>query len=128
MPGLALAALILGHTLAANAGTICRDIPTQLDERAARDAFGADDAAAFLDARHKLEADLNAVCGGPNARLFRQRVRRIELRMAAGAAEPTAYLKDRALVVEFFGGPFHSARFRQRVGAVLRGETQDNDD
>ena len=48
--------------------------------------------------------------------------------IAAGATEPSPYLKDGALIVEFYGGSFDAAQFRHDVEAALRGEVSDSND
>ena len=117
--------LALGQISAATAGMVCRDIPTGLDERAARESFDAADVAAFTAARAPLEAALNAVCAADaaSARRLRARIKRIAFQMAAGATEPAGFLREDTLVVEFMGGPFDAARFRQAIRDVSRGKT-----
>ena len=107
---------------------VCRDIPTATDDKPVRDAFDAADVGRFMVAGVQLEADLNAVCSGTTSLLFHQRVKHIVILMAAGATEPTAYLRDRTLTVEFFGGPYDSRRFRKAIDAALRGKVTDDDD
>jgi hypothetical protein len=48
--------------------------------------------------------------------------KQVVFQIAAGAMEPTPYLEEGALVVEFYGGTFDAARFRHDVDAALRGE------
>ena len=120
--------LACGLSSPAWSGTVCKDIPTSLDEQAAREAFGAGDAALFTGARARLEAALNGLCDGNGVRLFHRKVRRVDFRMAAGATEPTPWLEDATLVVEFAGGPFQAARFRRVVGEALRGKPAKHDD
>jgi len=122
--------VVLGCTPTAGANEVCRGIPTELDEQAARGAFGAADAAAFVDARAPLEATLDAFCKGnrDSARLFRKEAKRVVFQIAAGATEPTAYLEEGVLIVEFYGGTFDAAQFRHEVDAALRGEVSDTND
>jgi hypothetical protein len=125
----ALAALLGGAPTAA-ANEVCQGIPTELDEQAARNEFGADDAAAFIKARAPLESALDAVCkiDRASAHLFKQEARRVVFQIAAGATEPSPYLKDGALIVEFYGGSFDAGQFRDDVAAALRGEVSDSND
>jgi hypothetical protein len=131
IPGFAAAAAValLGCAPAAGANEVCRGIPTELDEQAARAAFGAD-AAAFVDARAPLEAALDAVCKNnhDSARLFKKEAKRVVFQIAAGATEPTPYLEDGALIVEFYGGTFDAPQFRHEVDAALRGEESESND
>jgi hypothetical protein len=121
---LAIVAALLGCGRTVGANEVCQGVPTELDEQAARDAFDAADVAAFVDARAPLEAALDDVCKGnrDSARLFKKEAKRVVFQIAAGAMEPTPYLEEGALVVEFYGGPFDAARFRHDVDAALRGE------
>jgi len=121
---------LLGCVPAASANEVCRGIPTELDEQAARDAFGAADAAAFVKSRAPLEAALDAVCATnrASARLFKKEAKRVVFQIAAGATEPSPYLEDGALIVEFYGGDFDAAQFRDDVEAALRGEKSDSND
>ena len=131
IPGLAVAAAValLGCASAARANEVCKGIPTELDEQAARASFGAD-AAAFVDARAPLEAALDAVCKNSHdsARLFKKEAKRVVFQIAAGATEPTAYLEDGALIVEFYGGTFDAPQFRHEVDAALRGQEPESND
>jgi len=132
VPAFAAAAVaaLLGGAPTAAANEVCQGIPTELDEQAARDAFGADDAAAFIKARVPLESALDAVCkiNRNSARLFKQEATRVVFEIAAGATEPSPYLKDGALIVEFYGGSFDAEQFRDDVEAALRGEVSDSND
>lgn len=127
---LAAAVALLARAPGAEANEVCGAIPTELDEQAARDAFGAADAAAFVDARAPLEAALDAVCDGnrDSARLFKTQAKQVVFQIAAGATEPTPYLDDGALIVEFYGGSFDAALFRQWVDDVLRGKESELND
>jgi hypothetical protein len=130
-PGFAAVAAValLGCAPAARANEVCKGIPTELDEQAARASFGAD-AAAFVDSRAPLEAALDAVCKNSrdSARLFKKEAKRVVFQIAAGATEPTAYLEDGALIVEFYGGTFDAPQFRHEVDAALRGQESDSND
>lgn len=130
LPAFAVIAVALGCAPTAGANEVCRGIPTELDEQAARDAFGDADAAAFVESRAPLEAALDAVCTGnrDSARLFKEEARRVVFQIAAGATEPAPYLDDGALIVEFYGGSFDAARFRRDVDAALRGDVSDTND
>ena len=132
VPAFAAAAVaaLLGGAPTAAANEVCQGVPTELDEQAARDAFGADDAAAFIKARVPLESALDAVCkiNRNSARLFKQEATRVVFEIAAGATEPSPYLKDGALIVEFYGGSFDAEQFRHDVEAALRGEVSDSND
>jgi len=131
IPGFAAAVTValLGWASAARANEVCGAIPTELDAQAARAAFGAD-AAAFVDSRAPLEAALDAVCKNnhASARLFKNEAKRVVFQIAAGATEPTPYLDDGALIVEFYGGSFDAPQFRHAVDAALRGEESDSND
>jgi len=122
--------MALSYAPAAVANEVCRGIPTALDEQAARDAFGAADAAAFVDSRPSLEAALDAVCADSkeSARLFKKRAKRIVLQMAADATEPSPYIDGDDLIVEFYGGAFDTAQFRRAVEDALRGKVSDSND
>ena len=87
---LAAAMALLARVPGAEANEVCGAIPTELDEQAARAAFGAADAAAFIDSRAPLEAALDGVCdrNGDSARLFKRRASRVVFQIAAGATEP----------------------------------------
>lgn len=126
----AVVAALLGCVRTAGANEVCRGVPTELDEQAARDNYGAADAAAFIDARAPLEAALDAVCKGnrDSARLFKKEAKRVVFRIAAGATEPAPYLEEGALIVEFYGGTFDAAQFRRDVEAALHGEVSDSND
>lgn len=126
----AVVAALLGGVPTAAANEVCQGVPTELDEQAARDAFGADDAAAFVKARAPLESALDAVCkiNRDSARLFKKEAKRVVFEIAAGATEPSPYLKDGTLIVEFYGGSFDAAQFRDDVEAALRGEVSDSND
>ena len=130
LPAFAVVAGALGCAPTAGANEVCRGIPTELDEQAARDSFGDADAAAFVESRAPLEAALDAVCKGSrdSERLFKKEAQRVVFQIAAGAAEPAPYLEDGALIVEFYGGTFDAARFRRDVDAALRGEVSDSND
>jgi hypothetical protein len=130
LPAFVVVAVALGCVPTAGANEVCRGIPTELDEQAARDAFGDADAAAFVEARAPLEAALDAVCTSnrDSARLFKKEARRVVFQIAAGAAEPAPFLEDDTLIVEFYGGTFDAARFRRDVDAALRGEVSDSND
>jgi len=132
VPAFAAAAVaaLLGGAPTAAANEVCQGIQTELDEQAARDAFGADDAAAFIKARVPLESALDAVCkiNRNSARLFKQEATRVVFEIAAGATEPSPYLKDGTLIVEFYGGSFDAEQFRHDVEAALRGEVSDSND
>jgi hypothetical protein len=122
--------VVLTGVSPALANNVCRDVPTDLQDRAAEDAFGAADAGKFVAARAPLEAALNNLCNddAAEARRFRTRAKKVVFRMAAGATEPTAYLEDGVLIVEFYGGPFQAGRLRQQVRDALRGKTSDSND
>ena len=126
----AVVAALLGYAPTAGANEVCRGVPTELDEQAARDSFGAADAAAFVKARAPLESALDAVCkiNRDSARLFKKEAKRVVFEIAAGATEPSPYLKDGTLIVEFYGGSFDAAQFRDDVEAALRGEVSDSND
>jgi hypothetical protein len=126
----AIAAALLGWVPSAGANEVCQGVPTELDEQAARDAFGAADAAAFVKARVPLESALDAVCkiNRDSERLFKKEAKRVVFEIAAGATEPSPYLEDGALIVEFYGGSFDAAQFRHDVEAALRGEVSDSND
>jgi hypothetical protein len=127
---LAAAVALLAGAPGAGANEVCGAIPTELDEEAARDAFGAAAAAAFVESRAPLEAALDGVCDGNNdsARLFKERADRVVFQIAAGATEPLPYLDGGALVVEFYGGAFDAAQFRREVEDTLRGESSEFND
>ena len=120
----AVVAALMGYAWSAGANEVCQGVPTELDEQAARDAFDAADVAAFVDSRAPLETALDDVCKGSrdSAHLFKKEAKRVVFQIAAGAMEPTPYLEEGALVVEFYGGTFDAARFRHDVDAALRGE------
>jgi hypothetical protein len=122
--------LVLAGVSPAAANNVCRSVPTDFQEHAAQDAFGPAEAGKFVAARAPLEAALNAVCDGDaaEARRFRKKASKVVLRMAADATEPTAYIEDGVLIVEFYGGPFQAARLRQHVKDALRGKTSDSND
>jgi hypothetical protein len=122
--------LALIGVVPAAANNVCRSVPTDLQEHAAQDAFGAADAGKFAAARAPLEAALDAFCNGDaaEARRFRKRANKVVFQMAADATEPTAYFEDGVLIVEFYGGPFQAARLRQQVKAALRGKASDSND
>jgi len=126
----AATATLLGWVSAAGANEVCHGVPTELDEQAARDAFGAATAAAFVKARAPLEAVLDAVCATnrDSAHLFKKEARRVVFEIAAGATEPSPYLQDNALIVDFYGGDFDAAQFRHDVEAALRGDISDSND
>jgi hypothetical protein len=126
----AAVAALLGGVPTAAASEVCQGVPTELDEQAARDAFGADDAAAFVKARAPLESALDSVCkmNRDSARLFKQEAKRVVFQIAAGATEPSPYLAGDSLVVEFYGGDFDAAQFRSDVEAALRGDVSDSND
>jgi hypothetical protein len=123
-------AALLGCAPSADANEVCQGVPTELDEQAARDAFGAANAAAFVKARAPLEAVLDAVCATNrgSAHLFKKEARRVVFEIAAGATEPSPYLQDGVLIVEFYGGDFDAAQFRHDVEAALRGDISDSND
>jgi hypothetical protein len=127
---LAAAVALLAGAPSAGANEVCGAIPTELDEQAARDAFGTADAAAFIESRAPLEAALDGVCDGNSdgARLFKEQASRVVFQIAAGATEPLPYLDEGALVVEFYGGAFDAAQFRREVEDVLRGESPEFND
>ena len=120
----AVVAALMGYAWSAGANEVCQGVPTELDEQAARDAFDAADVAALVQARAPLEAALDDVCKGSrdSAHLFKKEAKRVVFQIAAGAMEPTPYLEEGALVVEFYGGTFDAARFRHDVDAALSGE------
>jgi hypothetical protein len=126
---LAAAVVLLARAPGAEANEVCGAVPTELDEQAARDAFGAD-AAAFIDSRAPLKAALDGVCdgNGDGARLFKKRASRVVFQIAAGATEPVPYLDGGALIVEFYGGAFDAAQFRREVEDTLRGESSEFND
>jgi hypothetical protein len=126
----AIAAALLGWVPSAGANEVCQGVRTELDEQAARDTFGAGDAAAFVKARAPLESALDAVCkiNRDSARLFKKEARRVVFQIAAGATEPSPYLQDGVLIVEFYGGSFDAAQFRHDVEAALRGKMSDSND
>ncbi len=127
---LAAAMALLARVPGAEANEVCGAIPTELDEQAARAAFGAADAAAFIDSRAPLEAALDGVCdrNGDSARLFKRRASRVVFQIAAGATEPLPYLDGGALIVEFYGGAFDATQFRREVEDTLRGELSEFND
>jgi hypothetical protein len=126
----AAAVALLAGAPSAGANEVCGAIPTELDEQAARDAFGAADAAGFIESRAPLEAALDGVCdgNGDGARLFKERASRVVFQIAAGATEPLPYLDGGALIVEFYGGAFDAAQFRREVEDTLRGESSEFND
>jgi hypothetical protein len=126
----AAAVALLAGAPSAGANEVCGAIPTELDEQAARDAFGAADAAGFIESRAPLEAALDGVCdgNGDSARLFKSRASRVVFQIAAGATEPLPYLDGGALIVEFYGGAFDAAQFRREVEDTLRGESSEFND
>jgi hypothetical protein len=126
----AAAVALLGGVPTAAANEVCQGIPTELDEQAARDAFGADEAAALVKSRAPLESALDAVCKSDrnSARLFKKEAKRVVFEIAAGATEPAPYLEGDSLVVQFYGGDFDAAQFRHDVEAALRGEVSDSND
>ena len=89
-----------------------------------------EEAAAFVKARVPLESALDAVCKNSHAsaRLFKKEARRVVFQIAAGATEPSPYLRDGALIVEFYGGDFDAAQFRHDIEAALRDDVSDSND
>jgi len=114
----------------AAANNVCRDVPTEFQAQKARQAFGDTEAAAFLRSRAPLEAALDSVCTGSDtsARQFRSKARKVVFRMAADATEPSPYFENGTLIVEFYGGNFQAARFRQEVRNALRGKPSMSND
>lgn len=118
----AAAALLACAPPSAAANAVCAGIPTATDDSDA-DSFGAADAAAFREARAPLEAELDALCenSADAARLFKTQAKRVVFVMAAGATEPTPYLSEGELIVEFYGGPFDAGAFGGHVDDALHG-------
>ena len=123
-------AIVLAGLSPANANNVCRDVPTEFQDQKARQAFGDAESASFLRSRAPLEAALDSVCtsNDASARQFRAKAKKVVIRMAAGATEPSPYFEDGTLIVEFYGGNFQAARFRQEVRDALRGKPSRHND
>jgi hypothetical protein len=104
--------------------TVCSGAPAEIGNVLAPEVATAEDVQAFRKAVNSLRAELDAVCERDKSalKLFQAKAKRVVFEMSAGATEPTAYLKDGQLVVEFYGGPFDARQFRRIVNKVLQGK------
>ncbi|HCK80001.1 MAG TPA: hypothetical protein DIC59_00835 [Candidatus Competibacteraceae bacterium] len=109
---------------------VCASVPAATGSVLDAGAATAEDLQAFHKSVESLRAELDRLCKRDKAVLkrFKSRAKSIVFEMSAGATEPTAYLKDGRLVIEFYGGPFDARSFRQMVTKVLKGQKiPDND-
>jgi len=103
---------------------VCAGAPTAISSVLAPEVAPAEDVQAFRKSVDSLRTELDAVCKSDKSALkrFQSKAKRVVFEMSAGATEPTAYLKDGQLVVEFYGGPFDARQFRRIVKKVLQGK------
>lgn len=106
------------------APTVCSGAFAETGSILAPEVATAEDIEAFHKAVDTLRTELDAVCKQDKTalKLFKAKVQKVVFEMSAGATEPTAYLKDGQLIVEFYGGPFDARSFRQIVKKVLQGQ------
>lgn len=102
---------------------VCSEIPTEIGSVLDPGVAAPEDVRAFRKAVDPLRAELDALCKKDQAafKLFKKKAKKVVFEMSAGATEPTAYLKEGCLVVEFYGGTFDARSFRQIVKKVLQG-------
>lgn len=110
--------------------TVCSGAPAPIGSVLAPEVATAEDVQAFRKAVNSLRVELDTICKRDKAafKLFRSKAKKVVFEMGAGATEPTAYLKDGQLIVEFYGGPFDARSFRQTVKKVLQGKPVPHDD
>lgn len=104
--------------------TVCSGAFAEIGSVLAPEVATTEDIQAFRKAVDTLRTELDAVCKRDKIafKLFKAKVKTVIFEMSAGATEPTAYLKNRQLIVEFYGGPFDARSFRQIVKKVLQGQ------
>lgn len=102
---------------------VCSGIPTEVGSILDPGVATLEDVRAFREAVGPLRAELDALCQKDRAafKLFKAKAKKVVFEMSAGATEPTAYLEEGYLVVEFYGGTFDGRSFRQIVKKVLQG-------
>lgn len=106
------------------APTVCSGAFTETGSILAPEVATAEDIEAFHKAVDILRTELDTVCKQDKTalKLFKAKVQKVVFEMSAGATEPTAYLKESQLIVEFYGGPFDARSFHQIVKKVLQGQ------
>ncbi|MDG4560222.1 MAG: hypothetical protein P9E88_02910 [Candidatus Competibacter sp.] len=104
--------------------TVCSGTLTEIGSVLPMEVATAEDIQAFHKAVGTLRIELDAVCKQDKSalKLFKAKAKQVIFEMSAGATEPTAYLKNGQLIVEFYGGPFDARSFRQIVKKVLQGQ------
>jgi hypothetical protein len=103
--------------------TICTSVPAKTGSILDVGVATVADIQAFHKAVISLQAELNVLCKQDKIsfKILNNKVKNVVFEMAAGADEPTAYLNNGQLVVEFYGGPLDARSFRQMVKKVLLG-------
>lgn len=122
---MAMLALFMGRAAVADgSSTVCASVPAATGGVLEADVATAEDLQAFHKAVEALRTELNTLCQQDKAALkrFKNRAKSVVFEMSAGATEPTAYLQDGRLVIEFYGGDFDAGSFRQMVRKVLKGQ------
>lgn len=104
--------------------TVCSGAPAEIGSVLAPEVATTEDVQAFRKAVNSLRAELDTLCKRDKIafKLFQSKAKKVVFEMSAGATEPTAYLKDGQLIVEFYGGPFDARSFRQIAKKVLQGK------
>ncbi|HRD67518.1 MAG TPA: hypothetical protein PKY50_15345 [Candidatus Competibacter sp.] len=120
---LGVRAVVAAQPAAGESQKVCSEIPTEIGNVLDPGVATPEDVQAFRKAVAPLRAELDALCKKDQAafKLFKTKAKKVVFEMSAGATEPTAYLKEGYLVVEFYGGTFDARSFRQIVKKVLQG-------
>lgn len=104
--------------------TVCTNVPAKIGSVLDVRVTTIEDIQAFHKAVISLQAELNTLCKQDKISFknLNNKAKNVVFEMAAGADEPTAYLNNDQLVVEFYGGPFDARSFRQMVKKVVLGQ------
>jgi hypothetical protein len=109
---------------------VCKNTPVEVRQADNAEAFSQGDIVRYNESVGSLKREINAFCriSRKNLVLIGSRAKKVVFSMAAGATEPTVYLEDGALFVEFYGGNYNRKLFIMQISDVLRGKHPKVDD
>ena len=103
---------------------VCSGTPAEIGSVLAPEVATTEDIQAFHKAVPSLRTELDTLCKQDKnaSKLLKSKADKVVFEMSSGAIEPTAYFKDKHLIIEFYGGSLDARQFRQIVKKVLQGK------